>query len=195
MKKFFKEFKEFICRGNIMDLAVAVIIGGAFSAIVTAFTNKIIMPVVNYILSLGGDNGLEGAYTFLKKVYTDGSIDLEKSIYIDWGAFITAIIDFLIIALVIFMMIKIIMNISNNAKKLSEKSKHELSKQERKTLKKQGLSRAEIKAKEQEAYEARLAKEAADKAAEEANKVTTESLLKEIRDLLVAQNKTKKKDK
>ena len=195
MKKFFKEFKEFICRGNIMDLAVAVIIGGAFSAIVTAFTNKIIMPVVNYILSLGGDNGLEGAYTFLKKVYTDGSIDLEKSIYIDWGAFITAIIDFLIIALVIFMMIKIIMNISNNAKKLSEKSKHELSKQERKTLKKQGLSRAEIKAKEQEAYEARLAKEAADKAAEEANKVTTESLLKEIRDLLVAHNKTKKKDK
>lgn len=195
MKKFFKEFKEFICRGNIMDLAVAVIIGGAFSAIVTAFTNKIIMPVVNYILSLGGDNGLEGAYTFLKKVYTDGAIDLEKSIYIDWGAFITAVIDFLIIALVIFTMIKIVMNISNNAKKLSAKAKHELSKEERKALKRQGLNRKEIRAKEQEAYEARLAKEAADKAAEEANKVTTESLLKEIRDLLAKQNKTTKKDK
>jgi len=194
MKKFFKEFKEFICRGNIMDLAVAVIIGGAFSAIVTAFTNKIIMPVVNYILSLGGDNGLESSYTFLKKVYTDGVIDLEKSIYIDWGAFITAIIDFLIIALVIFLMIKLIMNVSNNAKKFAAKSKHELTLKERRALKKQGLSRAEIKAKEQEAYEARIAKEAAEKAAA-ANKETTESLLKEIRDMLAAQNKTSKKDK
>ena len=111
MRKFFKEFKAFISRGNIVDLAVAVIIGGAFSAIVTAFTNKIIMPCINWILSLGGD-GLTSAYTFLKPVYETGAdgvpltdaagkliYDLDKSIYIDWGAFITAIINFLIIAL------------------------------------------------------------------------------------------------
>ena len=194
MKKFFKEFKAFICRGNIMDLAVAVIIGGAFSAIVTAFANKIIMPVVNYILSLGSEDGLSSAYTYLKKVtLEDGTIDKENSIFIDWGAFITAVIDFLIIALVIFIMIKIIMNVSNNAKKIAEKSKHELTSKQRKELKKQGLTKEEIKQKETEAYETRIAKEAAEKAAAKAE--TSEALLKEIRDLLAAQNKTSKKDK
>ena len=69
MKKFLKEFKTFISRGNIVDMAVGVIIGSAFSAIVTALTNKIIMPFINWILSAGagGGKGLEKAYTFLKK--------------------------------------------------------------------------------------------------------------------------------
>ena len=99
MKKFFNDFKKFISRGNIVDMAVGVIIGSAFSAIVTAFTNKIIMPFINLLLSIGGTNGLETAYTVLKAVYLeDGTLDLNKSIYIDWGAFITAIINFFIIA-------------------------------------------------------------------------------------------------
>ncbi|MCQ2564650.1 MAG: MscL family protein, partial [Clostridia bacterium] len=51
MKKFFKEFKEFISRGNVVDLSVAVIIGAAFSAIVTALTDKIIMPLVNWVIA------------------------------------------------------------------------------------------------------------------------------------------------
>ena len=98
MKKFFKEFKTFISRGNIVDMAVGVIIGSAFSAIATALTNKIIMPLINLLLSIGGENGLEKAYTFLKKVYdVNGELDLTKSIYVDWGAFITAIINFFII--------------------------------------------------------------------------------------------------
>ena len=109
MNKFYKEFKAFISRGNVIDLAVAVIIGGAFSAIVTALTNKIIMPLINWVLALiGGQDGLSSAYTFLSKAYdTEGNIDLANSIYIDWGAFITAIIDFLLIALVLFTIIKI----------------------------------------------------------------------------------------
>ncbi len=103
----FKEFKEFISRGNVMDMAVGVIIGGAFSAIVTALTDKIIMPLVNFILAkTGGAEGLESAYTILSAGYTDGKLDLEKSIYIDWGSLIAAIFNFLIIAFTIFVIIK-----------------------------------------------------------------------------------------
>lgn len=123
MKKFFKEFKEFISRGNIVDLAIAVIIGGAFSAIVTALTNKIIMPLVNWVLALCvGSQGLEAAYTILSPAYqvnpetgayvVDAAgnkvLDLAASIYIDWGAFIAAIINFLIIAMTLFLIVKTI---------------------------------------------------------------------------------------
>lgn len=110
MKKFFKEFKQFITKGNVLDMAVGVIIGSAFSSIVTALTNKILMPLINALLASGG-NGLESAYTFLRIVYdADGAVDMTKSIYIDWGAFITAIINFFLIALVLFTIIKIMMN-------------------------------------------------------------------------------------
>ena len=100
MKKFFGEFKKFITRGNILDLAVGVIVGGAFTAIVTSLTNNIIRPLINWIIALvGGKEGLSAVYTFLSKAYTvdaEGNtiIDLANSIYIDWGLFITAIIDF-----------------------------------------------------------------------------------------------------
>ena len=107
MKKMAKEFKEFISRGNVMDMAVGVIIGGAFSAIVTALTDKIIMPLVNWVLArTGGAEGLESAYTILSAGYTDGKLDLEKSIYIDWGSLIAAVFNFLIIALTIFIIVK-----------------------------------------------------------------------------------------
>ena len=88
MKKFFSDFKKFITRGNILDMAIGVIVGSAFTAIVTALSNKIIMPLINLLLSLGG-NGLDSAYSILKAVYdSEGNLDLTKSIYIDWGAFI-----------------------------------------------------------------------------------------------------------
>ena len=67
MRKLIKEFKQFITRGNVVDLTVAVIIGAAFSAIVTALTEKIIRPLINWIIVLisGGSNGLESSYTIL----------------------------------------------------------------------------------------------------------------------------------
>ena len=139
MKKFFGDFKKFISRGNIVDMSVGVIIGSAFSAIVTSLTNKIIMPFINWLLSLGGTNGLESAYTFLKKVYAeDGvTVDLTKSIYIDWGAFITAIINFFIIAFVLFMIIKVMMK----AKGFWGKAvKATPTRAERKELKAQGVN-------------------------------------------------------
>ena len=215
MKKFFGEFKKFISRGNILDLAVGVIVGGAFSAIVTAFTNKIIRPLINWVLALiTGGNGLASACTFLKTVYeldasgnpiidaTTGqyAIDLTNSIYIDWGAFITAVIDFLIIAFTIFLIIKAVMKSKDFLKESSEKvKKATLSRAERKELKEAGVNckdkiavakyfedkaEAEAKAKAEEEAKAKIAEE-------EAKKNTTEYLLKEIRDLL-AENKALK---
>lgn len=138
MKKFFSDFKKFISRGNIVDLAVAVVVGGAFSAIVTALTDKIIMPLVNWIIALiGGQNGLESAYTILSPGYTDGALDLSKSIYIDWGAFIAAILNFFIIAFTLFSVMKLVMTAQGYT---SKKLKELPTRAERKQLKADGVN-------------------------------------------------------
>ena len=187
MKKFFKDFKAFISRGNVLDLAVGVIIGGAFTAIVTAVTNKILMPFINWLLALivGGD-GLDAVYTFLKKTYVENDpakgVDLANSIYIDWGAFIIAIIDFLLIALVLFLIIRAIMKAQEVAKKGVEARP---TKEEKAELKAAGVNvknRKELLAKTAELRAEKKAKaEAEAKALEEANKKpTTEELLADI---------------
>ena len=125
-KGIFAEFKKFITRGNIIDLAVGVIIGGAFSAIVTALTGKIIMPVINLIINLAtGGKGinlitiLNGEPQF---VTVDGVETANaKCIYIDWGAFIEAIINFLLIAIVLFVIIKVINSINDKKAALDAK--------------------------------------------------------------------------
>ena len=144
MKKFFNEFKHFISRGNILDLAVGVIIGGAFSAIVTAFTNQIIRPLINWVLSAIVGGGLDKIYTYLRKVFVlddlghpTAEIDLSKSIYIDWGAFISAIIDFLIIAMVLFMIMKAINSARGYAKSAA---KAKPTRAEKKVLREQGVN-------------------------------------------------------
>ncbi|HVM71010.1 MAG TPA: large conductance mechanosensitive channel protein MscL [Anaerolineales bacterium] len=86
-----KEFKEFIMRGNVMDLAVAVIIGGAFGKIVSSLVSDIIMPLIGLII---------GGIDFTGLAFTIGSAKVT------YGNFINNVIDFLIIALVIFLMIK-----------------------------------------------------------------------------------------
>ena len=113
MKKFFKEFGDFIKRGNVLDMAVGVIIGGAFSAIVTALTNNILRPIINWIIALCMGDSNATAYTMLKTVVDEaGEVVLDKSIYIDWGAFISAIINFVLIAFILFIIIKTINNVS-----------------------------------------------------------------------------------
>lgn len=187
MKKFFGEFKKFISRGNVLDLAVGVIIGGAFTAIVTAVTNKILMPVINWILALivGGD-GLEAVYTFLKKTYIENDpakgVDLANSIYIDWGAFIIAIIDFLLIALVLFLIIKAIMKAQDIAKKGVESKPTKAEKAELKAAGVNMKNRKEVLSKTAELRAEKKAKEDAEaKAKEEENKKpTTEELLTDI---------------
>jgi len=100
MKKFFSEFKAFISRGNVMDLAVGVVVGSAFTAIVNSLVNDIVMPVVGIIV--GGIN-----FTELKYVITPAVGDIpESAIY--YGSFIQAIVNFLLVALVVFTVIKAI---------------------------------------------------------------------------------------
>lgn len=190
IKKFFKDFKAFISRGNILDLAVGVIIGAAFSAIVTAFTDKIIMPLINWALAaITGGKGFEGAYTILgKPVYVDPDaaikvVDWTKTIYIDWGAFITAILNFLIVAMVLFLILRAVMN----AKGLSGKMKEGLpTSEEKKQLKEQGVNMRDRKAVIAATAELREK----NKPAPEPAKPTQEELLTNILEELKKQNET-----
>ena len=201
MKKFFEEFKKFITRGNVLDMAVGVIVGGAFTGIVNGISNYVLKPIINWVLALilGGE-GLSGAITFLSKGYTaDGTIDLDNSIFIDWGAFISSIINFLLIAFVLFTIVKIMNEIKENNEELKEKlKKYKPSKEDRKELKARGIKLtnrkavdeyfAEKKALEDELKE-KQKKEAEEKAIKErlANP-TTEDLLKKIVELLESKN-------
>ncbi len=144
IKKFFREFGEFINRGNVLDMAVGVIVGSAFSAIVTALSNQILKPIINWLLALTlGKNSLNDIYTVLLPVTDEaGVLDLTQSIYIDWGAFINAIINFLLIAFVLFIIIRTVMKM----KKLSEEAQKEL---EEKVEKRIAEREAERKAKEE----------------------------------------------
>ncbi len=195
MKKFFGEFKKFITRGNVVDMAVGVIVGGAFTAIVNGLSNFILKPVINWLVAMiiGADT-LSEQLTFLKRVDTtvevlddSGAVigtqvvpDLTESIYIDWGSFINAIINFIIIAFVLFVIVKIFNKFREDNESLRA---GRATKAERKALKAEGKNwhsrkvvlayRAELKAKaEAEAAEkARLEREA---------NPTTEDLLKMI---------------
>ena len=106
MKKFLNEFKEFINRGNVMDLAVGVIIGGAFTSIVTALTTSIINPLISVVAG-GGADTISG----LVVPGTD----------IDFGAFISACINFLIVAFVVFLLVKAVNKAQNLGEKLTGK--------------------------------------------------------------------------
>ncbi len=97
MKKFVEEFKKFISRGNVMDMAVGVIIGGAFTAIVNSLVNDVMMPILSLVTG-----GLD--FSKLCIVLGEG----EGAATLNYGAFIAAVINFLLIAFVIFMMIKTI---------------------------------------------------------------------------------------
>ena len=182
MRKFFGEFKKFIMRGNVMDLAVGVIIGSAFTAIVTALSNNILRPVINWFIALiCGEDSLSNIYTFLKRVVDEnGVVDLSQSIYIDWGAFINAIINFIIIAFVLFVIVKVINRINDGVTELV-KNGEMLSKKEVKALRKQGKTIKEIK--QMQAEQVAAAKKAEEeRKAEEAKNAppTTEQLLTEI---------------
>ena len=198
MKKFFEEFKKFITRGNVVDMAVGVIVGSSFTAIVNGLSNFILKPLINWVLALiMGANSLDKVFTMLQPAYKDivnesgdvigQEIDLANSIYIDWGSFINAIINFFLIALVLFTIVKIINKVREDGAKLK---KRKPTKEEKKEMKALGIKRsnkeavaayyadkeakaklAEEEAKAAEAEKARLEREA---------NPTTEDLLKKI---------------
>lgn len=146
MKKFFGEFKTFITRGNVLDMSVGVIVGGAFTGIVNGLTNNVLKPIINWIISLVlGKEGLSGAITMLSAAtLEDGSVDLANSIYIDWGAFISAIINFLLIAIVLFTIVRFINRVNSNWAEIKKETKELYSKENIKLLK-QGKTRKEVK--------------------------------------------------
>lgn len=206
MNNYIGEFKKFINRGNVVDMSVGVIVGSAFTAIVTAMSNNILKPIVNFFLATLFDaDSLHELYTYLKTAYTDildeegnvigQEIDLAQSIYIDWGAFINAVINFFLIAIVLFTIVKFINKVRAEQKEFAEKmAEKTLDRKERKELKEHG-----IKIRDKAAVEAyfaekkRLAAEAAAKAkAEEEEKAriereknpTAEDLLKKILEVI-----------
>ncbi len=180
--KFWKEFKKFISKGNIIDLAVAVVIGTAFNKIVSSLVNDIIMPLITWAL---GANSLADLSIVLQT-------DAEGVATLTWnyGNFLQAIIDFLIIALTIFIVLKILMKSSQVFKEATDFIRAP-TKEEKKMLKEQGVNlkdrhavRVALEQYHKELEEEKKAKEAKEK--EEAYRNSTEGLLKEIRDLLKA---------
>ena len=112
---FFQDFKKFIARGNVMDMAVAVVIGGAFGKIVTSLVNDIIMPLVG--LATGGMNFADMKYV-LKEEEIDGVMTVVNSI--NYGNFIQMVLDFLIVALCIFSVLRVVMKIQKKLEKPAE---------------------------------------------------------------------------
>ena len=201
IKNFFDEFKKFITRGNVLDMAVGVIVGGAFTGIVNALSNNILKPIINALLALVlGKEGLSGAITMLSPAYKDilndqgvkigSELDLASSIYIDWGAFISAIINFFLIAIVLFSIVRMF----NRIREANEKLKLEIETEKAavKKYRKDGLKkkqavekyRQELKAVQEKAAAEQAAKEAEEKRLAEEKELANTRLLDEIRDLL-----------
>lgn len=114
---FLKEFREFIARGNVIDMAVGIIIGGAFGTIVNSLVNDIIMPPIGLLLNsvnfndlflLLADGDPSGPYVTLDAAKEAGAVTLN------YGLFINAIISFLIIALVVFMLVRTVNNVKRD---------------------------------------------------------------------------------
>ena len=115
MASFKQEFKEFVLRGNVMDMAVGIIIGGAFGKIVSSLVDDILMPLIGLIT--GGVNFTELKWVIKPAELNAAGEEIVAATTLNYGLFIQNIIDFLIIALVIFMMIR---GINNLRKKQEE---------------------------------------------------------------------------
>ncbi|MBO4354001.1 MAG: large conductance mechanosensitive channel protein MscL [Clostridia bacterium] len=165
---FWADFKAFITRGNVIDLAVAVVIGGAFGKIVTGLVNYIINPFVGVFVKGGSLDALKTVLT--PAVVEDGVVTTEE-VAILWGAWIQTIVDFIIVALCIFAVLRVLMK----AKEI---------------VKAKEIAEAEEKAKADKAKadEEKAALEAKTKALEDAQ-LETAKLLGEIKTLLEKQSK------
>lgn len=119
MKKFFSDFKAFIMKGNIIDMAVGVVIGGAFGKIVTSLVNDIITPLIS--MATG-----KVSLTELKWIIKPEAVDaageiLQKELALTYGNFIQTIIDFLIIGFSIFVVLRVMINAQNKLEKMNKK--------------------------------------------------------------------------
>lgn len=192
-RSFVGEYKKFVNRGNVIDMAVGVIVGGAFTAIVTAMSANILQPVINFALSEWfGNAHLDGLYTVLKQGYAeDGTPDLAASIYIDWSTFINAVVHFMLVALVLFCIIRTINHIREEYTELASRvRKGKPTREERRAMRTAGIKLRDKTAvaawyaeQATKAEEARLAAEEKARLDRIANP-TAEDLLRDIRTLL-----------
>jgi len=204
IKKFFSDFRSFISKGNILDMAVGVVIGAAFKEIINALVNNLLMPLITSAIP----GGLEGFVTVLnpsEALATSASANTisywgviyDKDIVnvLNWGTFINAIINFLIIAFIMFIIVKSAMKF-NEYKDREKKLADVYTLDEVKALRKEGKSYSQIRKLREEKVaadeKAKAEKEAADKEAA-AHADTELSLLKDIKTLLAKQAESDKK--
>ncbi len=103
MKKLFSEFKEFIARGNVMDMAIGVIIATAFGKITTSLVNDVFMPFIGWIF---GSRDMTALNLVVREAVMEGETVVQEAITIGFGTFVAAIIDFILVALVVFAIVK-----------------------------------------------------------------------------------------
>lgn len=118
MKKLINEFREFIKRGNVLDMAVGVVIGGAFGKITTSLVNDILMPFLGWIC---GTRNMTALNVLVRPAVTENGEVVKEAITLGFGNFVGAIIDFLLIALVVFAIVKA----ANKAHEIMEKRNKE----------------------------------------------------------------------
>ncbi len=134
MKNFWQEFKKFITRGNVIDMAVGVVVATAFTAIVNAIVNNILMPIVTMAVPAG----LDGLVTVLnpeKAAVTEATVntisywgttyDADVVNVINWGILINAVINFFLIALILFIILKVFTTLNNKRKALLKKEEEQ----------------------------------------------------------------------
>lgn len=117
MKKFLNEFKDFAVKGNVVDLAVGVIIGAAFGKIVSSLVNDVLMPVIGYFT--GGVNFSEHRW-IIQEAVKNGEEIVTPEIALSWGVFVQAVVDFIIVAFCIFCMVKFIMRLRKKKEEPAE---------------------------------------------------------------------------
>ena len=179
---FWKDFKAFITRGNVVDMAIGVVVANAFKDIVNKFTSSFINPLVAYMT---GDKSLvDLKYVIVPQELDEAGAVIQKEIAFTWGIFLQSIVDFLIIAFVLFIVLRIASHIAKKAKEARER----LSEEEQAAA---DAAAAEAKAKADAEAAAKAEAEAAAKAAADAEidaakarEIETVELLREIRNSL-----------
>lgn len=121
MKKFFEEFKAFIAKGNVVDMAVAVVVGGAFSKIVSSLVGDIIMPLVS--LLTGGIDVSDWKWVIKEAVVGADGVITEAETALNYGVFIKTVIDFLVVSFCIFIALKVVMGVKSKFEKKQEEIK------------------------------------------------------------------------
>lgn len=190
MRKLFDEFKKFINRGSVMDLAVGMIIGSAFTAIINSLVNSILKPLINWIPGADNTGALQ---TVLREAVTDADGNIvTEALILDWGAVISAIITFFCTAIVLFLIVKAFNKLKDAGSKIKDEIKSVVIKDE--ALSDSGIATdaatANAKAAADTADTADTAKSADATTVEQerqSSTETTEKLLKEIVELLKAE--------